>query len=90
MKNLKPRDYLISGDDVAAEDLKIIGKPIGNRIIELRKINKITQKKLSLKTKIPLKTISLIENGKRIMSINEVKSIAKNLKTSPEFILSGL
>lgn len=79
----------ISGNSVAKEDLKIIGKSIGKRIITLRKLKKITQKELSKKTKISLLAMSKIENGKKMISIEEAKTIAKILNSNPKFIIGG-
>lgn len=79
---------MISSKDVLKEDLKVLGPKFSKFIKELRSQLKLTQKDLSLKSKISLYQIKQIENGKRFISIKEAKLLAKIFKTSPIKIIS--
>lgn len=83
------RNDLIPGEVIEKEDLKIIGKTMGNRLKNLRLKNKLTQSVLEKKSKVKKTRISLIERAQSIMSINEAKSLAKALKVTPEWLVAG-
>ena len=57
-----------------------------NRIKEIRKKQKVTQKELSIKTKIAQSEISLIENGLKTCNIETAKTIARALGYSVEYV----
>ena len=80
------RDDLIPSSVVEKEDLKAIGMTLANRIKNLCKTNEITIKDLENKSKVKL---GKILSAKKIVTINEAKSLAKILKTTPEYIIAG-
>lgn len=63
---------------------------IGERIRQCREECKISQKQLARAIGITDKTISHIENGRTMPSIQTLLSIAKAVNSSPDFILLGI
>ncbi|MBC2723331.1 helix-turn-helix transcriptional regulator [Desulfosporosinus sp.] len=57
-----------------------------NRIKEIRKKQKVTQKELSKMTGISQSELSLIENGKKTCIVETAKKIAKALGFSVEHV----
>lgn len=64
-------------------------KPLYSRIKELRKECGFTQTKMQMLTGIDQSDYSKIENGKRFMTFEQCRRIAKALNTSMDY-LAGL
>lgn len=85
---MKKEVKMISGLKVQKEDLKILGPQIALFFKTIRSQKNITQKELSDLSKISLYNIKKLECGKKILSINEAKTLAKIFKISAEKIIS--
>ena len=63
---------------------------VGMKIRQIRAIKKITQEKLGKAIGLPKQAISLIEKGKRKISISEIAKISKFLETDFDFFLDSI
>ena len=61
----------------------------GNKIAFFRKFKKISLKTLSEKTKIPLKTLEMMENSSLELITPEISKLADYFKVEPELLLSA-
>jgi|GEM_PF-5681739 len=80
---------LIDREEVQKEDLAVIGDLVGIRLLKARKDKKLSQEDLEKKSKVSQSTISKIEKGLRMISVDEAKKIAKALSVSPQFLIAG-
>ncbi|MEK6628701.1 MAG: helix-turn-helix transcriptional regulator [Bdellovibrionota bacterium] len=89
VENVDLTSDLIDGEKVQQEDLKAIGKSVGLRLLKARKDKKMSQESLEKKSKISQSTISKIEKGIKMISVDEAKRIAKALDITPQFLIAG-
>lgn len=68
----------------------MITEELGNRIKELRNMNNISQEKFALKIGLDRTYFSSVENGKRNISIINLKKIADGLGVSLSELFKGL
>ena len=61
----------------------------GSKIAFFRKFKKISLKTLSAKTKIPLKTLEMMENSSLELITPEISKLAAYFKVEPELLLSA-
>ena len=85
----KDRSNLISGEQVAAEDMKIIGSSVGKGINRRMAEQNLDAKQLSELSKVHEESIVQIVEGKRMISIGESKKIAHALHCSAREIIEG-
>lgn len=84
------KETLIDGDEIHAKDLQEIGPSVGKRLKDARKGRRFSQEQLETKSKISQSTISKIENGSKMISVEEAKSLGKALGIKPQFLIAGI
>lgn len=64
-------------------------KTLGQRIQELRKLNRLTGEELGKKLDVAKSTVSLWESGARTLSADMIRSIAGFFNVSIDYLLNG-
>ena len=72
---------------VTMEQTKLI--EIGNRIAKERHRLGYTQSELGVECDLNLKTISLLENGQRVLKVDTLMKLCKALNVSADYLLYG-
>lgn len=83
------QDEIIEASAVEQEDLALIGEAVGSRLKQMREAKGLSQEKLEKLSRVSQSTISKIESGNRMVSVNEAKSLGKVLGVAPQFLIAG-
>lgn len=84
------KETLIDGDEVHAKDLEELGPVVGKRLKVARNNKGFSQEQLENKSKVSQSTISKIESGSKMISVEEAKKLAKVLEVTPQFLIAGV
>jgi ribosome-binding protein aMBF1 (putative translation factor) len=83
------QETLISGERLHEDDLHKVGRAVGTRLKNAREAKSFSQEALEKVSKVSQSTISKIESGRRMISGNEARALAKVLGVTPQFLIAG-
>ena len=89
LQHRQKTQQLVTSEEIMANDKKILGNMMGERLTKVRKERGFTQEQLETKSKVSQSKISRIEAGTKTLSIEDAKLLAPALKVSMKFLISG-